>query len=106
LGGDRVTTATSLRLFEDFELKFDYRFLAGQEGVLEMNRDGSGSGYGLGYLTPKPSTWNRALYTRKNGTNSLLCKPLRKPLFQWVTQGPVQGAGDVGPIHISFNLGF
>src|SRR5262245_9949000 len=82
LGGDRATSATTNDLYEDFELQFDYRFLVGDEGLLEIKRDGSGSSYGLGKLTPKPSDWNRAVYTTKNGTSSLECKPFRKPLFQ------------------------
>jgi hypothetical protein len=106
LGGDRATTATSAGLLEDFELRCDYRFVAGQEGLLEMKRDGSGSSYGLGYLTPKPGAWNRAVYTRKGGQSSLVCQPLRKPLLQWVNMGPAQGTEGGGPVHISFNVGF
>jgi Domain of Unknown Function (DUF1080) len=106
LGGEQVGKATAVKSFDAFELRFDYRFEAGQEGVLEAMWGGSGSGYGLGYSTPKPNSWNRATYRRQAGKSSLECKPLAKPLFQLVSMGPVQGTGDSGPIKITFRVAF
>jgi hypothetical protein len=106
LGGSRVATASSTKSFEAFELRFDYRFESGQEGRLEMQRHGSGSGYGLGQLTSRPQGWSRAAYTRGGGASSLQCEPLRKPLFQLVRLGPVHGAGEHGPITITFRVPF
>jgi hypothetical protein len=106
LGGDRPAMATSAKSYNAFELRFDYRFETGLEGELETMMKGSGSGYGLGYLTPKPHSWNRASYSRQGGTSSLDCKPLAKPLFQMVSTGPVQGTGGGGTIEIAFRLNF
>jgi hypothetical protein len=106
LGGNQVASATTTESFEAFELRFDYRFESGQEGMLEMKRQGSGSHYGLGQLTPRPGVWNRATYTRGNGTTSLQCEPSRKPLFQLASLGPVRGAGGTGPIPVTFTVSF
>ena len=107
LGGDRATTAGTINLYKDFELQFDYRFIVGQQGMLEMKGDGSVSSFGLGFLTSNAGAWNRATFATKNGTSSVEFKPLRKPLFQWVHSGPVLGAtggGGGSPVHIIFNL--
>lgn len=105
LGGDRAAAATSADSFEAFEFRCDYRFEAGQEAVLEFVRDGSGSsGNGLGYLTPRPHAWNRAIYTRGGGVSRLQCEPLRKPLFQMAGAGPVVGDGESGRFKIAFRL--
>jgi hypothetical protein len=106
LGGDQPTVATSAKPYDAIELQLDYRFEAGQEGLLETKMNGSGSAYGLGYLTPKPHAWNRVTYRRQGGRSSLDCKPLAKPLFQFVSTRPVLGTGDDGAVHIAFRLNF
>src|SRR5205823_538231 len=106
LGGSQVASVTSTRSFEDFELQFEYRFEEGQEGMLEMKRQGSGTHYGLGQLTSRAGAWSRATYTRGNGTTSLHCEPLRKPLFQLTSLSPVRGTDGPGPIPITFTVSF
>jgi hypothetical protein len=106
LGGNQVASATTTKSFEAFELRFDYRFDSGTEGLLEIKRKGSGSHYGLGQLTPRPEGWSRATYNRGNGATSLHCEPFRKPLFQWTSLSPVRGTDGPGPIPITFAVPF
>src|SRR5713101_3675273 len=40
LGDTQAASATSTKSFEDFELRFDYRFEMGQEGLLKMEKRG------------------------------------------------------------------
>jgi hypothetical protein len=107
LGGDRPTTATTAEAFDDFELRFQYRFEAGQEGLLGLEANGSGAHYGLGYLTPRPSGWNQAIYTQGQGASSAAFRPLRRPLLGFgPAAGPVQGAGGGGPVRVVIKVPF
>jgi Domain of Unknown Function (DUF1080) len=107
LGGDRPTTATTAGAFDDFELRFQYRFEAGREGLLGLEVNGSGAHYGLGYLTPRPARWNEAIYAQGNGHSSAAFRPLHRALLDFgPTAGPAQGTGGGGPVHVVIKLPF
>ena len=107
LDGDQPTTCRSAQAFDEFELHFQYRFEAGQEAVFSLDANGSESGFGLGYLTSRPSEWNEGLYAQRRGTSKAEFHPLRPPLLHLgPAAGPVQGIESAGLVHITFKLAF